>query len=121
MNTFYSLSHQGKDRGGLGLTKMSELTELLTAAFAQHRNLRAQLDAIVDLLFEHWGIQSYICEIKGPRWSFFAGMRDFVTPLQRIKLSERFGLQAGPVNLPDEDWQQIVQLLRELVTERQED
>ena len=99
---------------------MSELTELLTAAFAQHRDLRAQLDAVVDLLFERWGIQSYICEIKGPRWSFFAGMRDFVTPLQRIQLSDRFGLLADPVDLPDEDWQKILQVLRELVTERRD-
>ena len=100
------------------MIEMNKLTEYLTDAIAQHRDLRAQLDAVVDLLFERWGIQSYICEIKGPRWSFFAGMRDFVTPLQRIQLSERFGLLAGPVNLPDEDWQKILQLLRDLVTER---
>ncbi len=99
-----------------GQKVLSELQKIENSA----RSLRPKLRLVAELLDKEWRISSYFCEIKGPRWSYYAGDVDFVMPLYRIQLTDKYGLMTDQILIPADDWEAMLALIRRIIENTKE-
>ncbi|PID28568.1 MAG: hypothetical protein CSB55_04350 [Candidatus Cloacimonadota bacterium] len=80
-----------------------------------HVELKSLLEAIAYWLETELGIRIFFCELKGRRWSFFAGKDSLDTAQVRYQINDKLGMIAEANDLGKEFWQELTDELKDIV------
>jgi hypothetical protein len=100
---------------GFKMVNVTSICKDLRNIAEPHLELRPLLEAVAGWLELQLKISIAFCELKGRRWSFFAGKDSLYTAQVRHKINEELGMIVEVNEFEPEFWNKIIEELKDIV------
>jgi hypothetical protein len=97
------------------MEKEMSIYNALVQVIGQENDLKSKLTLISDYLFEKYDLKSYFCEIKGKRWSHFAGKNEVIYVSQHFVLNDKIGIITEQPSIEDDFIIELIKDLRKII------
>jgi hypothetical protein len=96
---------------------MINCKKILDISKNERLTLQAKLTAIARELSSWYRTGIYFCEIKGRRWSFFAGSDELVDGSRRLQVCDRWGIISGHEFEKNSDDHLIINIIKGMLSD----
>ncbi len=81
---------------------------------------KEKLDSFAKWIFHNHCIKLYFCEIKGSRWSFYAGLHNVIASQKRIMITKKIGMVAEADSVDKKTIDKVINIIKDEVSKIKE-